>query len=183
MGFLDKAKEVLHENAEKVEAAIDKAGDIIDEKTQGKFKDTVDKVQDAAKSAVASPTTRHVNQLTESPLVLCGEVVHAAVLRPHLNLMTAGPKPPVQAARGLVDDVRRRLVDLGPGAVHRPVQKLSGRGRAPEEQRREPPLGGGHPDRPNDVGAEADQVLELLDPVSEPPELRPAAARLRRQVL
>jgi len=52
MGFLDKAKEVLHENAEKVEAAIDKAGDIIDEKTQGKFKETVDKVQDAAKSAV-----------------------------------------------------------------------------------------------------------------------------------
>jgi hypothetical protein len=52
MGFLDKAKEVLSENAEKVEAAIDKAGDIIDDKTQGKFKETVDKVQDAAKSAV-----------------------------------------------------------------------------------------------------------------------------------
>ena len=34
MGFLDKAKEVLHENAEKVEQAIDKAGDFIDEKTQ-----------------------------------------------------------------------------------------------------------------------------------------------------
>jgi prefoldin subunit 5 len=52
MGFLDKAKEVLSENAEKVEAAIDKAGDFIDEKTQGKFSETVDKVQDAAKSAV-----------------------------------------------------------------------------------------------------------------------------------
>ncbi|MCI4674649.1 antitoxin [Candidatus Mycolicibacterium alkanivorans] len=52
MGFLDKAKEVLSENAEKVEAAIDKAGDIIDEKTQGKFKDAVDEVQDAAKNIV-----------------------------------------------------------------------------------------------------------------------------------
>ena len=52
MGFLDKAKEVLHENAEKVEQAIEKAGDVIDEKTSGKFKDTVDKVQDAAKNVV-----------------------------------------------------------------------------------------------------------------------------------
>ncbi|WP_059016906.1 antitoxin [Mycobacterium sp. M26] len=52
MGFLDKAKEVLSENADKVEAAIDKAGDIIDEKTQGKFKEAVDKVQETAKSAV-----------------------------------------------------------------------------------------------------------------------------------
>ena len=33
MGFLDKAKEVLTENVDKVEQAIDKAGDIIDEKT------------------------------------------------------------------------------------------------------------------------------------------------------
>jgi len=52
MGFLDKAKEVLSENADKVEAAIDKAGDIIDEKTQGKFKEAVDKVQETANSAV-----------------------------------------------------------------------------------------------------------------------------------
>jgi uncharacterized protein YjbJ (UPF0337 family) len=52
MGFLDKAKEVLTENVDKVEQAIDKAGDIIDEKTQGKFKETVDKVQDAAKNIV-----------------------------------------------------------------------------------------------------------------------------------
>ena len=52
MGFLDKAKEVLTENVDKVEQAIDKAGDVIDEKTQGKFKETVDKVQDAAKNIV-----------------------------------------------------------------------------------------------------------------------------------
>ncbi|MGH3968447.1 MAG: antitoxin [Mycobacterium sp.] len=52
MGFLDKAKSLLSQNAEKVEQAIDKAGDIVDSKTSGKFKDTVDKMQDAAKKAV-----------------------------------------------------------------------------------------------------------------------------------
>ncbi|ORW05394.1 antitoxin [Mycobacterium kyorinense] len=52
MGFLDKAKSLLSQNADKVEQAIDKAGDIIDDKTGGKYKDAVDKVQDAAKKAV-----------------------------------------------------------------------------------------------------------------------------------
>ncbi|OBI50669.1 kanamycin biosynthetic protein [Mycobacterium kyorinense] len=52
MGFLDKAKDLLSQNADKVEQAIDKAGDFVDTKTQGKYKDTVDKVQDAAKKAV-----------------------------------------------------------------------------------------------------------------------------------
>ena len=37
--------------------AIDKAGDIIDEKTQGKFAGTVDKVQDAAKNIVEQNRT------------------------------------------------------------------------------------------------------------------------------
>lgn len=52
MGFLDKAKDLLAKNADKVDSAIDKAGDLVDEKTQGKYADTVDKVQDAAKKAV-----------------------------------------------------------------------------------------------------------------------------------
>lgn len=52
MSFLDKAKDLVEKNAEKVEQAIDKAGDFIDEKTGGKYKDTVDKVQDAAKHAL-----------------------------------------------------------------------------------------------------------------------------------
>jgi hypothetical protein len=51
MGFLDKAKDLLAKNADKVELAIDKAGDIVDKKTQGKYVGTVDKVQDAAKKA------------------------------------------------------------------------------------------------------------------------------------
>ena len=55
MGFLFKAKDLLSENADKVETAIDKAGDIIDSKTQGKYSDTIVKVQDAAKKAVNKP--------------------------------------------------------------------------------------------------------------------------------
>ena len=51
MGFLDKAKNLLSQNADKVEQAIDKAGDIVDQKTQDKYADTVDKVQSAAKTA------------------------------------------------------------------------------------------------------------------------------------
>ena len=52
MGFLDKAKHLLSQNADKVEQAIDKAGDIVDEKTQGKYSGAVDKAQEAAKNAL-----------------------------------------------------------------------------------------------------------------------------------
>jgi hypothetical protein len=52
MGILDKVKGLLSRNADKVDTAIDKAGDIVDQKTQGKYTSTVDKVQEAAKKAV-----------------------------------------------------------------------------------------------------------------------------------
>ena len=52
MGFLDKAKDALSKNADKVNSAIDKAGDIVDDKTDGKYADTVYKVQDAAKKTL-----------------------------------------------------------------------------------------------------------------------------------
>jgi hypothetical protein len=52
MAFLDKVKNLLARNADKVDTAIDKAGDMVDKKTQGKYTSTVDKVQDAAKNAV-----------------------------------------------------------------------------------------------------------------------------------
>ena len=38
--------------ADKVDTAIDKAGDVVDQKTQGKYADKIDKVQEAAKKAV-----------------------------------------------------------------------------------------------------------------------------------
>jgi hypothetical protein len=52
MGFLDKAKDLLSKNADKVDTAIDKVGDVVDDKTRGKYASTIDKVQDAAKKAV-----------------------------------------------------------------------------------------------------------------------------------
>jgi len=52
MGFLDAAKDMLAKNKDAVESAIEKAGDIVDEKTEGKYSGAVDKVQEAAKSAI-----------------------------------------------------------------------------------------------------------------------------------
>jgi hypothetical protein len=52
MAFLDKVKNLLSKNADKVDTAIDKAGDIVDQKTQGKYAQHVEKAQDAAKKAV-----------------------------------------------------------------------------------------------------------------------------------
>ena len=52
MGFVDKVKGLVSKNADKVETAIDKAGDIVDKKTQGKYTSHVDKVQDTAKKVV-----------------------------------------------------------------------------------------------------------------------------------
>lgn len=56
MGFLDKAKDLLSKNADKVDTVIDKAGDLVDKKTQGKYASTVDKVQEAARKAVSDQT-------------------------------------------------------------------------------------------------------------------------------
>ena len=52
MGFLDTVKNLVSKNADKVDTAIDKVGDVVDSKTQGKYAQHVDKVQDAAKKAV-----------------------------------------------------------------------------------------------------------------------------------
>jgi hypothetical protein len=54
MGFLDKAKDLLSQNADKVEMAIYKAGEFVDDKTRGKYSDTIHKVQEEAKNAAAS---------------------------------------------------------------------------------------------------------------------------------
>ncbi len=56
MGFLDKAKDLLGKNADKVDTVINKAGDLVDKQTHGKYASTVNKVQDAAKKAVHDNT-------------------------------------------------------------------------------------------------------------------------------
>ena len=59
MSFLNKLKDVVAKNSDKVDTAIDKAADIVDKKTQGKYADKVDKVQEAAKKAIdkSNPNT------------------------------------------------------------------------------------------------------------------------------
>jgi hypothetical protein len=52
MGVLDKVRDLLSKNKDKVDTAIDKAGDVVDKKTQGKYSGAVDKAQEAAKKAV-----------------------------------------------------------------------------------------------------------------------------------
>ncbi len=49
MGIFDKAKDALSEHGDKLDPGIDKAGDLVDEKTGGKFADRVDQGQDMAK--------------------------------------------------------------------------------------------------------------------------------------
>ncbi|MGC4110814.1 MAG: antitoxin [Nocardioides sp.] len=45
MGFLDDAKKFIDEHDDKVDEAIQKVGDIVDDKTDGKFEGQVDKAQ------------------------------------------------------------------------------------------------------------------------------------------
>ena len=58
MGFLDDAKEkisdLLDGNSDKVEEGIEKAGDVVDEKTDGQYEDKVDVAQDKAADALDS---------------------------------------------------------------------------------------------------------------------------------
>ena len=53
MGLLDKAKDLLGKNAEKVEGAIEKVTDVVDDKTGGKYSEQIDKGAEAAKDFVA----------------------------------------------------------------------------------------------------------------------------------
>lgn len=48
MGLFDKAGDLAKEHEDKIEAGIDKVGDIIDEKTGGKYSEQVDQAQKTA---------------------------------------------------------------------------------------------------------------------------------------
>ena len=52
MGFLDKVKDLAGQHADKVEGAIDKVAEVVDDKTGGKYTDQIDKGADAAKGVV-----------------------------------------------------------------------------------------------------------------------------------
>lgn len=46
MGLMDKIKAMLGGNADKVKQGVEKAGDMVDDKTGGKFADKVDMAQE-----------------------------------------------------------------------------------------------------------------------------------------
>lgn len=48
----DKAKGLLEDNADKVDAGIDKAADLADEKTGGKYSDQIDTAADKLKDVL-----------------------------------------------------------------------------------------------------------------------------------
>ncbi|MGH3341221.1 MAG: antitoxin [Propionibacteriaceae bacterium] len=56
MGIFDRAKEALSGHSEQVEAVIDRAGDFLDEKTEGKYAEQVDKGQEMARDKLADLT-------------------------------------------------------------------------------------------------------------------------------
>ncbi len=57
MGFLDDAKKFIDEHDDQVDQAIEKAGDLVDDKTDGKFADKVDKAQDIAEEKTGEGDT------------------------------------------------------------------------------------------------------------------------------
>jgi hypothetical protein len=48
MGFLDDAEKFTDEHDEQVDQAIEKAGDVVDDKTGGTYAGQIDQAQDAA---------------------------------------------------------------------------------------------------------------------------------------
>ncbi|WP_067833297.1 antitoxin [Nocardia lijiangensis] len=51
-GLVGKGKEAASKNAGKINEAVDKAGDFIDQKTHGKYSDKIEKGKEAAKKVV-----------------------------------------------------------------------------------------------------------------------------------
>ena len=75
MGFLDDAKKLVDEHDDQVDEGIEKAGDLVDEKTGGKFADQVDKAQEA------SPRRRPATADTAAEPLIDATVVSASSRR------------------------------------------------------------------------------------------------------
>ena len=52
MGIFDKAKDFVQGNPDKVNSAVDKAGDAINDKTGGKYSDKIDAAKDKVDGAL-----------------------------------------------------------------------------------------------------------------------------------
>ena len=56
MGIFDKAKDALSGQQDKVDAGVEKAGDVVDEKTGDKYTERVDQAQEMAKDRLRDLT-------------------------------------------------------------------------------------------------------------------------------
>jgi MT0933-like antitoxin protein len=52
MSIVDKVKGMLGQHSDKSKEAVDKAGDMVDQRTGGKYSDKVDKAQDKAREYI-----------------------------------------------------------------------------------------------------------------------------------
>ena len=56
MGIFDKAKDAMSGQSDQVDAGVEKAGDMVDEKTEGKYAEQVDQGQEMAKDKLSDAT-------------------------------------------------------------------------------------------------------------------------------
>ena len=56
MGIFDKAKDALSGQEDKVDAGVERAGDMVDERTEGKYGEQVDRGQDLANEKLGEMT-------------------------------------------------------------------------------------------------------------------------------
>jgi hypothetical protein len=57
MGFLDDAEKLVDQHDEQVDDAIEKAGDLADKQTGGKYSEQVDRAQDVAQEKTGDGDT------------------------------------------------------------------------------------------------------------------------------
>jgi MT0933-like antitoxin protein len=62
MGIFDKAKDAMSGQQDKVDAGVEKAGDMVDEKTGDKYTEKVDQGQDMAKDKLSDVTSDQPEQ-------------------------------------------------------------------------------------------------------------------------
>jgi hypothetical protein len=62
MGIFDKAKDAMSGQSEQVEGGVEKAGGVVDEKTEGKYAEQVDQGQEMAKDKLSDMTTGEPEQ-------------------------------------------------------------------------------------------------------------------------
>jgi hypothetical protein len=62
MGIFDKAKDALSGQEDKVDAGIEKAGDMVDDRTEGKYAEQVDQGQEMGRDRLRDMTSDQPEQ-------------------------------------------------------------------------------------------------------------------------